>query len=79
MKLTDFLGTSVARAYEIAELRDALMHWGDAGADAYAYVCAQDGTSKADMDAAFAMLDELRAELIALSLFNLEGIEPYDA
>lgn len=79
MTPTDFLRTTVARAREIAELRKALSDWGDAGADAYAYACARAGTPKADMDAAFAMLDELRAELVALDLFNLEGIEPFDA
>lgn len=79
MTHTDFVRSSVARATEIALLRDALIQWGDAGADAYAYACAQEGTPKADMDAAFAMLDELHAELVALGMFNLEGIEPADA
>lgn len=76
MTPTDFLRTMEAHAIEIAMLREALIAWGDAGVDAYAYACAQDGTPKADMNAAFAVLDELRAELIESGLFNLEDVEP---
>lgn len=64
------------QAAEAALLRDALIEWGDAGVGAYIHACDRHGTPKADADAALAMLGELRAELVAQGMFNLQGIEP---
>jgi len=76
MTLTDLLCSSAVQAAEAALLRDALIEWGDAGIGAYIHACDRDGTAKADAYAAIAMLGELRAELVAQGMFNLQGIEP---